>query len=119
MLDDWSAMLMDDEDFAGALPLGDLGGVVGKVRNSKSGEAFEGVEVVPRDPDTSMAVIRYLDEDKMGFNQDMTASHGLFVIVNPGLGENFDAVMGGEVLPDIQGTAGSASGAVFTLILDI
>jgi hypothetical protein len=62
------------------------------------------------------AVIRYLSEDGMSFNTDATGSSGVFVIVKPGLGETFEAYVGGELLA--RGTGGSAKGVAFTLIMD-
>jgi hypothetical protein len=49
----------------------------------------------------------------------MTSAQGVFVIVDPGLGEDFGVEVGGMPVPDVQGTAGSANGAIFTLIMNV
>ena len=54
-----------------------------------------------------------------GFVADMTSAQGVFVIVDPGLGEDFGVEIGGMPVPGVQGTAGSANGAIFTLIMNV
>lgn len=110
----WSDMLaMDAEVPAEALPLGDAGGVVGFVRDA-SGAPIAGVEVASTS-DTSGAIVRYLNDDgTMG--TDVTSATGVFFILEPGVPESFEASLDGTVLGG--GTAGSANGAVFTLIVN-
>jgi hypothetical protein len=118
-LTEWSGLLMDDPDFMEAdpdkavLPLGDAGGVVGFVRDTVSGMGVAGAVVVGEKGPTG-ATIRYLAEDGLSFTSDMTSPNGIFVLVRPGLAETF-MVEGGSSI----GTAGSAKGAVFVMILNV
>ena len=63
----------------------------------------------------SGALIRYLNDDGT-FNTTETSDLGIFVIVDPGLGEDFEATVNGMAMG--TGTAGSAAGVVFTLIFN-
>jgi hypothetical protein len=114
----WSALLLLDLELTEFLPLGEAGGVVGIVRNAATGDLIEGAVVVSVDPDTTSAKVRYLNEAGDGFTADMTSTQGMFVIVDPGLGEDFDVEIGG-VSQGLSGTAGSANGAIFTLIMNV
>ncbi|MFO7567726.1 MAG: hypothetical protein R6X02_34105 [Enhygromyxa sp.] len=118
-LSDWSGYLDSDPDFTDQLPLGEAGGVVGLVRDTETGEPVANAVVVPSSPDTSGAVIRYLNEDGSDFVSDMTSSQGVFVIVKPGLGETFGVEVDNTPVDGVSGTAGSAKGAIFTLIMNI
>jgi hypothetical protein len=103
---------MTDPEFTDFLPLGELGGVVGFVRDG-AGAAKAGAKIISSDNgDATTAKIRYLADDGMSFNSEMTGTTGIFVLVSPGLGEHF-MVEGGTAI----GTAGSAKKAVFVLIL--
>jgi hypothetical protein len=115
----WSGYLENDPDFVNELPLGDAGGVVGLVRSASTGAPIAGAVVVANNPDTSDAAIRFLNAAGDGFNAEETSSQGVFVIVNPGLGETFGVEIDGVKVAGISGTAGSANGAVFTLIMNI
>ena len=111
-LTEWSDFLVTDPDLAKSLPLGKEGGVVGFVRDG-TGAAKAGAKVVSAtNGDATKAKIRYLAEDGLSFSGDATSANGLFVLVSPALAEKFQ-VEGGTV----QGTAGSAKGAVFVMIL--
>lgn len=111
---DWSdALGMDPEIDAADLPLGAAGGVVGLVRDS-SGNPIAGA-VVSSTSDTSMAVVRYLNDDG-SFNNTETSELGMFVILNPSVPEGFEASVGGMVVGG--GTAGSANNVLFTLIIN-
>jgi hypothetical protein len=118
-LTDWSTALEADPEFADQLPLGEAGGVVGLVRDATTGDPIAGAVVVPTDPDTSDAVIRYLNDAGDDFVTDATSAQGVFVIVAPGLGETFGVEIDGAAVPGIEGTAGSANGAIFTLIMNV
>ena len=118
-LTDWSGYLENDADFANQLPLGDAGGVIGLVRDATTGDPITGAVVVPEDADTSNAVVRYLNEAGDGFVSDATTSQGVFIIVKPGLGETFGLEVGGNPVDGLSGTAGSANGAAFTLIMNV
>ena len=117
-LDEWSGFLQLDPDFTNFLPLGEAGGVVGFVRDPATGDPVAGAVVVPTDADGSSAKIRFLNEAGDGFDGAETGSSGVFVIVDPGLGETFDVEIGGES-QGLSGTAGSANDAIFTLIMNV
>lgn len=108
-LTEWSGFLMTDPDMAvqSALPLGPNGGVIGLVRK---GDAPQAGAVVKSEKDTSTAIVRYLNEDGMGFNADATGSSGIFVLMAPGLAEKFTVDVGG-MPTGLSGTAGSAKDA--------
>ena len=98
---------------------GDKGGVVGKIRNKNTGAGIAGAKVVPV-TEPSNALIRYLNEAGDAFVSDATSSSGIFVLVAPGLAEEFTVDIGGSVIAETTGKAGSAStGAVFMLILGV
>lgn len=111
---DWSdALAMDAMIPAENLPLGEAGGVVGLVRDS-AGMPVEGAVVTSTDGGSG-AFIRYLNDDGT-FGTDSTSTQGIFVILEPALAEEFEADVGGNVIG--PGTAGSADGAIFTLIFN-
>ncbi|MBX7083762.1 MAG: hypothetical protein K1X88_31420 [Nannocystaceae bacterium] len=111
----WSTALGADPEIDGtALPLGDAGGVIGLVRDA-TGAPIAGATVVPADAG-SAAVVRYVAADDT-ISADATTDTGIFVVIGAAqTGEDFQAMMGDTVLAD--GTAGSANGAAFTLILN-
>ncbi len=117
-LTDWSGYLMGDAEIMDQLPLGEAGGIVGLVRDATTGEPIAGAVVVSVDGDTTGAKFRYLNEAGDGFTSDMTSAQGIFVVVSPGLGEEFDVEIGGES-QGLANKAGSAPGAIFTLIMNI
>lgn len=109
----WSNMLaLDPAIDPTSLPLGDAGGVVGLARDA-AGLPLADVSVTSTDP-ASSAVVRYLNLDGT-FNATATSGRGLFVILDPGLAEVFEASLGG--VPLGTGTTGSASGAIFALAI--
>jgi hypothetical protein len=118
-LTEWSGYLMTDPDMVvvDGLPLGDKGGVIGLVRDGTGAGVAEGVVVSSKGAE-STAVVRYLNEDGMGFNADGTSSNGVFVLVNPGLAEVFTVDVAGTPT-GLTGTAGSAENAAFVLIFNV
>ncbi|MBA3547811.1 MAG: hypothetical protein H0T76_15115 [Nannocystis sp.] len=113
-LTEWSTLLALDAEVMPFLPLGDNGGVVGLVRNAADSAPMPGAKVLPVDA-ASKSFIRYLSDDGLSFNSNATGTSGIFVLVNPGLAEKFTV----EGSPDITGSAGSAKGAVFVMILGV
>jgi hypothetical protein len=113
----WTDLLQEDPDpvVGMNLPLGGAGGVIGLVRKGDAGVADA---VVVSEKADSTAVIRYLNEDGMGFNADATSSNGVFVLVNPGLAERFTVEVGGAPT-GLSGTAGSSANAAFVLIFNV
>lgn len=116
-LAEWTGYLETDADpdVVMAMPLGDNGGVIGLVR--QAGTPLAGAVVVSEDMG-SKAKIRYLNEDGMGFGADATSSNGVFIIVGPGIGEDFTVEVGG-MPTGLSGTAGSAKGAAFVLVFNV
>jgi hypothetical protein len=112
-LNEWSTMLTADAALAEFLPLGEKGGVVGFVRDRTTGMGYEGAVVAGLEAPTG-AQIRYLSEDGTNFDGAATSSSGLFVLMDPGLAEQF-TVEG----KDTSGSAGSSEGAIFVLILSV
>ncbi len=110
--------LMSDPEAAPFLPLGDAGGVVGRVRDPSCGQGVAGVEVVSRAGAQSVAIVRYMDEQG-GFTANATTSSGLFVVLSPVLAEKFDAVKDGMVVSEREATVGSAPGGIFTVTLTL
>ncbi|MBK6917827.1 MAG: hypothetical protein IPH07_10540 [Deltaproteobacteria bacterium] len=110
----WSTALMADAEVdAASLPLGDAGGVIGFVRGP-DGLPVAGATVEPADAGSG-AIIRYVAADDT-ITADMTTDTGIFIVIGAAqTGEDFDAKMGGSTIA--SGTAGSANGAAFTLIL--
>lgn len=116
-LTEWSGYLMADPDpeVATNLPLGDNGGVIGLVRSGGAGVANA---VVTSAKDGSTALIRYLNDDGMGFNADATSANGVFVLMNPALAEGFTVAVDGTPT-GLSGSAGSAKNAAFVLIFNV
>lgn len=111
----WSTAMMGDPEVpATSLPLGDAGGVVGFVRDA-TGAPIAGAVVAPANADSG-AVVRYVAADDT-ITSDMTSETGIFIVIGAaGTGEDFTATMGGSTIA--EGTAGTANGVVFTLILN-
>ncbi len=113
-LTEWSGLLAADPDVMMFLPLGDNGGVIGLARDAATSAPLAGKKVVPVN-DASKAFVRYLADDGMSFNSDATGATGVFIVVNPGLAEEFTV----EGNPEITAKAGSAKGAAFVMILNL
>jgi len=81
-------------------------------------QGVEGVTVEPTNAQTNSQV-HYLNENEDGFNQDATGSKGLFLIVNPGLVEGFEAFRGDTRINAYTAKVGAASGAVFSVTMPV
>jgi hypothetical protein len=114
-LDAWSTALMGDAEVADFLPLTEMGGVVGFVRDAATGMPIAGATVMSTDGGTQ-SVVRYLAADGMTFTADATSELGIFLIVNPALPEDFVAMVDGA--EHGSGTAGAAPGAIFVLVME-
>jgi hypothetical protein len=115
----WSDLLVTDPEMAAYVPLGEKGGVVGRVRRRGTGAPVVGAKVVPETGTTS-ALIRYLSDGGDVFEGEVTGASGTFVLVNPGLAERFTVEIDGAIQEGTVGSAGSAKmGAVFMLILNV
>lgn len=114
---DWTMALEGDPEIAaGLLPLGQAGGVIGLVRDEATGEPVAGVTIVS-ESGGSNAIVRYLMEDDT-FGTQMTSPTGIYVILEPELAEEFTPMIDG-VEVGFSGTAGSAGGAAFTLVMNV
>jgi hypothetical protein len=109
----WSGFLMKEPALAANLPLGAQGGTLGLVRDS-TGQPIAGAKLQSQNGN-SKAQIRYLSENKQGFNPDQTASSGVFVVLGPALAERFELVGA----PEVSAAANSAKQAVFVMVLDL
>ena len=109
-------MLSSDTELADSLPLGEEGGVIGMVRDEVTGDPLTGVTIESKS-DGSGALIRYLNDTADAFDGTATGSTGIFIIVEPDLGEEFLAMNGTTELGD--GTAGSAPGSLFIMVMDV
>lgn len=109
----WSGFLMKEPALAANLPLGAQGGTLGLVRDN-TGQPIAGAKLQSQNGN-SKAQIRYLSENKQGFNPDQTASSGVFVVLGPALAERFELVGA----PEVSATANSAKQAVFVMVLDL
>jgi len=108
----WSNMLSLDPTIpSDLLPLVEAGGVVGLVRDA-NGLPLAGATVTSTEAGSG-AIIRYLVNDGT-FNTAATGDLGLFIVLDPALAEVFEAELAG--MPLGEGTAGTAEGAVFTLV---
>lgn len=116
-LSTWSdALAVDPAVPETSLPLGDAGGGLGLLRDN-AGEPIVGAVIQSDNPET-VAIIRYVNADHT-LNSEMTTETGIFIIIGGNqLGEDFSATMDGAEIPGASGTAGTANGAVFTLILN-
>ena len=111
----WSAMLSTDPEIpVDALPLGAAGGMVGLVRDA-AGQPVVGATIASTD-EGSGTIIRYLAADG-AFDATATGELGLFVILAPGLAEQFEVTLGGEVVG--AGTGGSAAGVIWAFVLTV
>lgn len=113
-LTEWSGLLAADPDVMMYLPLGDNGGVIGLARDAATSAPKAGAKILPVKAD-SKSFVRYLADDGMSFTSDATGSSGIFIVVNPGLAEEFTV----EGNPEITAKAGSAKGAAFVMILGV
>lgn len=117
-LAEWSTLLSTDPDplVPMYLPLGEKPTVIGRVRDGAG--AGVGGAVVRSTKVNTTASVRYLNEDKLGFNLDATAGSGIFVVMNPALSESFTVDVGGAPT-DLVIAPGSTEGAAYVLIFDV
>jgi cysteine-rich repeat protein len=113
-LKEWSGLLEADADVMMYLPLGDKGGVIGLARDAATSAPRAGARVQPVKAD-SKSFVRYLADDGMSFNSDATGSSGIFIVLHPGLAEEFTV----EGIQEITAQAGIANGAAFVMILSL
>ncbi|MCP4679548.1 MAG: hypothetical protein GY854_29470 [Deltaproteobacteria bacterium] len=112
MVDDWTAIMMEDPLLKNFAPLGVMGGVFGRVRDADTGLPPKApVELRSQYPD-SQAIVRYLNEDGTGFIDGGTGPSGLYLILNAVLAEKFDAYRGDKLVSIHECTVGSGFSAV-------
>jgi hypothetical protein len=117
-LNSWSNILAEDPEMAPFMPLGEMGGVIGRIWDA-CGNPVGGVNVVSRLGEQTQSVIRYLNADEETFNKQKTSRNGLFVIVYPLLPEKFDAFYDGVQVNENEGTVGNAPNAIFTVTISV
>jgi hypothetical protein len=115
----YSEALATDPAMVDHLPLGEAGGVVGIARNRYTGEPVAGVEIVSLTHGAATgAIVRYLADDG-SFTADATGPSGIYVVVNPALAEEFEAILDGAVVSTRANKAGSGAPGVFTMNLTV
>ena len=86
----WNQALAADAETELHVPIENSRVVVGIVRTAENPSSpIGGATATPIIAQESNAIILYLDEDRLGFNRDFTASHGTVLILAPGIGETF------------------------------
>lgn len=103
---------------ADSLPLGEKGGVVGLIRDVNSGEAVSGVEIRSANS-ASVAQIYYLNGSRDAFTADLSSSSGVFVILNPGMAEEFSAYQNDTIVSRRPATIGETSGILLTTTVQV
>ncbi len=114
----WSEMLAEDQTMVAHLPLGQKGGALGRLIDIDTNEGIAGAHLESRNG-SSGAKIRYLNENMDGWTSDTTSASGFYTVVNPGLGEKFDAYMGDQKISDVEATVGSRTGMIFMVDIRI
>jgi hypothetical protein len=115
-LTDWSAMLAGDDRLAEFLPLGEKGGTVGVVRDEATGGPLAAATVVSEDGLETNSYILYLNEEQDGFNEEATATSGVFLILNADLAEEFEGFVGEDRIGSI--VTGSADSSILAGSID-
>lgn len=121
LLTRWSQLLAGDQELKPYLPLGEKGGCVVVTRHVTDGSGVAGAKLLSNtNPQGSKAILRYLDESGDGFNTTGTGSSGIALVLNPGVGENFDATdLDGKIISHLPGTMGSSPKAIYTNTLHV
>ncbi|MCP4604606.1 MAG: hypothetical protein GY847_29475 [Proteobacteria bacterium] len=117
LLNKISVLLENHPKAKSYVPLGEKGGVIGMIGNIVDGEAIEGAYIRSRKGEDSEAIILYPNEDYTAL-QDSASSTGIYVGLNPDIGEKFEAFYkdGTKVKIDAAGgTMGSTPCAIFLL----
>ncbi len=95
-LEKWSTLIAADPGLAPFGPLGDKGGVIGRVLTESEGTFIEGATFESNE-ENSTAIVLYPSEDSSAF-QEKTSSTGLFITLDPGLAEVFGAHKDGALI---------------------
>jgi hypothetical protein len=114
----WSDILAEDPEMAPFMPLGDKGGVIGRIWDACA-QPIGGVNIVSRLGEQTQSLVRYLNADEQSFNRQKTSKNGLFVIAYPLLPEKFDAFYDGVQVNENEGTVGNAPNAIFTVTISV
>ncbi|MCP4606103.1 MAG: hypothetical protein GY847_37260 [Proteobacteria bacterium] len=117
-VDQWSDWYEADSNIDISGRLYENGGAVGRVIDVDTGRGVTGIEVRSTQ-DSSGAKIAYLNENMDGFQLDVTASSGLFIVMNPGLKETFNAWWGDEKVNTTVATIASKNNCIFAVDLHI
>lgn len=112
-------LLSSDASLSPFLPLGDKGGVVGLIRDVHNGQFAEGIVIRSRQSD-SKAKIFYMNENTDGFNTKQSGTSGIFVILQPGLAEEFNAYnTAGHQVSRAPATIGETVGILLTTTVQV
>jgi hypothetical protein len=112
------ALKADFPDESDRLPLGEKGGVLGVIKHVVSGDGVKDA-VLKSANDSTSARIYYLNEARDGFTTGKTSSNGIFVIMQPGLAEEFNAFIGSKKVSRRSATAGETSGVLFATTVQV
>ncbi len=116
-LEKWSALLRDDSEMEPYMDLLDKGGAIGGIFDVDCAKPIVGAELRKSGGGSTNAKIRYLNADGNGFNKDGITSAGMYVLVNPSLGERFDVFLDGKQINRTTAKLGNRDCMIF--IVDI
>jgi hypothetical protein len=120
IMNEWSDLLLADDIYQQFAPLGENGGVLGKVRDMDTGKGVEGITLKSRLPESeTRAIVLYISEDGKSLKTDTTSSNGLCIILDPQIAEKFDAYRGDERVNIVELTAGQAFDAIMTTAIQV
>ncbi len=111
--DKWKALMEQNAALANIEPK-----CMGRIWYAEDGVPVEGIQLRSNSA-TSQAKVYYLNEAEDGFTEDVTSSNGLFLIVNPGLVEGFEAYRGDTMISPYTAKTGSANGVIFSVVMPV
>lgn len=112
------ALLAGHPTLADNLPLGEKGGVVGVIRNVNTGETVSGIKIRSANS-ASVAQLYYLNDSRDAFTTDMSSSTGIFVILHPGMAEDFSAYQNDVIVSRRPATLGETAGVLLTTTVQV
>ncbi|MBW2276215.1 MAG: hypothetical protein JRF63_01915 [Deltaproteobacteria bacterium] len=119
MIAEWSDLLVaHDSGLSPYVPLGEKGGVIGKIRDQDTGEPAAGIELVSRTP-SSIAQIFYLNSAGDGLQTGSSSSNGHFIVLDASLAEKLDAYQDDVLVSVHEATLGQTFGGIFTTAIQV
>ena len=118
-ISEWSDLLVaHDSSLSAYVPLGEKGGVIGKIRDQDTGEPVGGIELVSRTPQ-SIAQIFYLNAAGDGLQTNSSSANGHFIVLDASLAEKLDAYDGDVMVSGHEATLGQTFGGIFTTSIQV